>query len=139
METARMALAPSRDFFGLAEGGVHFIGVGGVQPRHCPGQGGGDVLGGPAGAFAGVAARLAVPQLMGLKGAGGSAAGGTAPAQGPARQPDLGLHGGVAPGVQDLPPGHLYNFEGIHTNVTSVVIPPRRGPKTASGRGRGYL
>ena len=87
---------------GFEHGGVHRVDVGSIQPHHRVGDDGVDVLHGLGHALAQIAAFVAVPQLQRLKLAGGCAGRGAAPGNGAVGQRDLGLHGGVAAGVQDL-------------------------------------
>ena len=87
---------------GLQHGGVHGVHVRGVQTHNGLGDDGVHVLHGLQHALAAETALVAVPELQGLKLAGGSAAGGSAQGHGAVGQGDLGLHGGVAAGVNDL-------------------------------------
>ena len=76
-------------------------------------------------AFAQIASGVAVPQLTGLIDAGGGAGGYCGPAHGAVVQVDLYLHGGVAPGVQDLPAQNVNDFDHLlHVHTLLLLCFP---------------
>ena len=87
-------------------------------------------------ALAQVAALVAVPQLAGLVDAGGGAGGHRSAAHGAVLQVDLHLHGGVAPGVQDLPAEDVHDFDDLLHCLFSFQTLPHfqtvRSPPVAS-------
>ena len=103
---------------GLVGGAVylneHFINrslIQNIQAQHGLGDLTVDVFHGHLYALAVVAALVAVAKLAGLVHSGGRAGGHSGPADGPVIQRDLYLHGGVAPGVQDLSCHDVYDFK----------------------------
>ena len=99
---------------GFQHSGIDGVDVRGVHADKGLVDGGVDVLHGLADALAAETALIAVAQLQSLKFAGGSAAGGSAAADGAVRQPNLGLNGGVAAGVDDLAANDFLNFQIAH-------------------------
>ena len=74
-------------------------------------------------ALAQIAALVAVPQLAGLVNAGGSAGGHGGPAHSAVVQPDLRLHGGVAPAVQDLPADDVDDLQIFaHVRILLIIL-----------------
>ena len=98
----------------LQHGSVDRIDVSGIQADQHLVDGGVDVLDSLADALAAETALVAVAQLQGLELASGSAAGGSAAADGAVSQPDLGFDSGVAAGVDDLTADDLFNFQITH-------------------------
>ena len=71
---------------------------------------------------------VTVAQLQSLELAGGSARGRGAGAHGAVIQVDVGLNGGIAPGINDLTSDHFFNFGGIHTDLSfSVAVAAPEG------------
>ena len=93
---------------------VNGIDIGGIHALQGSIDGGVDVVDSLQNTLAAKAGLVAVPQLQGFKLAGGSAAGCHASAHGAVSQPDLGLYRGIAPGIDDLPAGNLFNNQIVH-------------------------
>ena len=98
-------------------GPIHAVDVCGVHSVQRILDGGADVPNGLSHAFSTEPALVSVAQLQGLELAGGRPAGGRAPAPRAAGQQNLGLHGGIAAGINDFPAGYTFNMECIHKQV----------------------
>ncbi len=98
----------------LDHGGVDEEGVCGVDADQGIGDFGVDVVDGFGDAFAAEAGFVAIAELNGFAGAGGSAgrAGGTA--DGAVGESDLGLNGRVAAGIDDLAAKDFDDFGFVH-------------------------
>ena len=110
---------------GLDHGGVDGVDVGGIHAHNSISNDRVDVLHGLGHALAEVAALIAVAQFQRLKLAGGCTGRRTAPGNGAVGQRDLGFHGGVAAGVQNLAAHNGFNFQIVHIENLLTIISMR--------------
>ena len=114
----------------LDHGGVDGVDVGSIHAHNRVRDDRVDVLHRFGHALAQIAALVAVPQLQRLKLAGGCTGRGAAARHRAVRQRDLGFHGGVAAGVQNLAAYNRFNFQIIHLetllNIIFSPVPPGR-------------